>query len=663
MAGEIDAVKALCQHCVSDYDAFMALMQESNGNSAQREEEKAKLSSPSCLLFPEEHQEVQLDMMGTIAPALKINLRAAAKEWREKMRDLHGDRLWWGQFQEEGDTGAIPQEDGAVINLDCAHEQCNLKGETALGMPLYVYKEEVYEGISNIQIMASTSCALSDDKFRCLHHGEVIKKYLTVMYPRIKVSFDVIPSTAQRYSRMIFAGQLLGPPAVSSILPALVRSRSTIIVESLELYPWLSRAYAKQANGELVKGESSRVYYDLSHLRLRSTIQHLHSSSESSVMDVAAVPILATSSPSIDDFLWSTPYNPAQCRQLRGKLGSWVQDLLYAKKYGQYVTPLDGYAGRADRDFVPTQTQLYRSPTTYKWLETVYPDCKLYILTLTGLCKTMRTLDMHRIMFVGDSLSLHFSESFFKLLGFGDTPATDESLFWHKTITCPIFENNPESKFEIVFTRNDELNGETAPTSYGKFNCNDGYCHPWLETYASNPARTLLVANSGSHIHELSEFQQNFVAFLKMVDDTHRPQDIVFFRTTVPGHRDCLLEDIKPYSDYTEYSETSTKLWDWHKIPYYNDYAAYTLDRRKHEGNAELQISRARIELLDVMPMTVLRPDGHASGKDCNGCGIRKGKLGDCLHYSLPGPMDWWSHLLYSNLRDIATEEEKVLDI
>ena len=44
----------------------------------------------------------------------------------------------------------------------------------------------------------------------------------------------------------------------------------------------------------------------------------------------------------------------------------------------------------------------------------------------------------------------------------------------------------------------------------------------------------------------------------------------------------------------------------------------------------------ALIELLDVYPMTVLRRDGHTGGIDCADCG-----RDDCLHYSLPGPIDW----------------------
>jgi len=61
------------------------------------------------------------------------------------------------------------------------------------------------------------------------------------------------------------------------------------------------------------------------------------------------------------------------------------------------------------------------------------------------------------------------------------------------------------------------------------------------------------------------------------------------------------------------------------------------------------------IEVLDIMPMTILRRDGHISDE------FRPATVpdGDCLHYALPGPIDWWNHLLFSNLKDIMLNEIK----
>ena len=66
--------------------------------------------------------------------------------------------------------------------------------------------------------------------------------------------------------------------------------------------------------------------------------------------------------------------------------------------------------------------------------------------------------------------------------------------------------------------------------------------------------------------------------------------------------------------------------YSWELVPEYNEYT-----RRAVQGT--------RIKLLDVFPMTILRPDGH-----------RVERKHDCLHYYLPGPPDFWNHLLLTLL-------------
>ena len=63
------------------------------------------------------------------------------------------------------------------------------------------------------------------------------------------------------------------------------------------------------------------------------------------------------------------------------------------------------------------------------------------------------------------------------------------------------------------------------------------------------------------------------------------------------------------------------------------------------------QKSLARMEILDVFPMTVRRPDGHMADEYKS----PDTKRNDCLHYSLHGPIDWWNHLMLGNLMDIHT--------
>jgi len=55
--------------------------------------------------------------------------------------------------------------------------------------------------------------------------------------------------------------------------------------------------------------------------------------------------------------------------------------------------------------------------------------------------------------------------------------------------------------------------------------------------------------------------------------------------------------------------------------------------------------------------MTVLRNDGHLGGEECANEPCRENiESNDCFHYFLPGPVDWWNHLLYNNLMDLGLE-------
>lgn len=45
----------------------------------------------------------------------------------------------------------------------------------------------------------------------------------------------------------------------------------------------------------------------------------------------------------------------------------------------------------------------------------------------------------------------------------------------------------------------------------------------------------------------------------------------------------------------------------------------------------------------------------NVGGADCKDC-----KRNDCLHYSLPGPIDYWNHLMLSNLVDTASDHRSL---
>ena len=104
---------------------------------------------------------------------------------------------------------------------------------------------------------------------------------------------------------------------------------------------------------------------------------------------------------------------------------------------------------------------------------------------------------------------------------------------------------------------------------------------------------------------------------------------MVMYRTSVPGHANC-DKHTKPLASFGDYHGFATE-YQWMDIDGFNQYT-----KQKFSG-----ITTGAWLLLDVYPMTILRPDGHKSQTDC-------------LHYLQPGPGDWWNHLMYSNLLDLA---------
>ena len=75
---------------------------------------------------------------------------------------------------------------------------------------------------------------------------------------------------------------------------------------------------------------------------------------------------------------------------------------------------------------------------------------------------------------------------------------------------------------------------------------------------------------------------------------------------------------------------------------FYNEYAENRLRERKGQEDDSFLLS-----YLNIFNMTALRQDGHVAASDC-------------LHYELPAVVDWWNHLLYTNLLDIAAKESNV---
>lgn len=309
-------------------------------------------------------------------------------------------------------------------------------------------------------------------------------------------------------------------------------------------------------------------------------------------------------------------YDHNYCIGLRGQEGIWV--------------PAKGYSYAGEEAIEPhTEWTWEDSPTS----------CQIQQLSKDSFCKVVFELQLKRLFFVGDSLTFQMVNSLWQLLGNNDIFAPKGARgYVTRPILCDI---NLTEQFTINFqyVRNDHLTLKEG-------SCHPNYskdaCLPWVDRYQQNGDRTLVVANMGPHMRDLDVFKtkfDDFVEFAISEMNNTRPADLFMFRTTVPGHDGC-SEESSPYHNESEFLKIPATSYQWNNFKDYNTYAKKKLSNISENINGE----RNRIPIiLDVYPMTILRPDGHRLPSV------------DCLHYLLPGPPDWWNHLLFSHLLEMSS--------
>jgi len=346
----------------------------------------------------------------------------------------------------------------------------------------------------------------------------------------------------------------------------------------------------------------------------------------------------------------------------------------YAEKL-QYTTPVDHIFGFADQRFLAEKKSPYRAPTTYRWMEDKSLDtCPINLVNLDSFCEIMADLNVGRLFFVGDYVGMNQAYSLWKLLGNEDSPKpiNDQEPGWNRDVVCP-----QERIIQIQFTRNDVMQQNDRPVDLPEkvSNCNGYlYCYRWTEKYMeyyqqpqqqSEEQRTILITSFGPHFYNDIGFQDRMGDFLKVLDvdlKERLTKDFFFYRTIAPGHELCNRKvNNTPFKNFEEYRPTVTDLYSWDLHDGFNDIAERMVrnfnDAHYNNNTAPTPETTllAPVHILDVYPMSVLRRDGHIGGRDCTGCSIKH----DCFHYSLPGPSDWWNHLLFSNLEDIAVVEKR----
>ena len=431
---------------------------------------------------------------------------------------------------------------GAVIYLDLESSE-----HPSMSMPLSWYAERIPVSVSSIIVLVHQQCVI------CVEHGQMIVTFLREMYPRATIHFEVLGSTALVYTRIMTAPYLLCPPTSACLLPSFMRdvSHKTFIGDSPALFSWFRFAV--------------RTAITTFHIQVEVTGAEM----------VLARPVHNMAE--LQPFLVKQPSGSSKtCEALRGRLGKWE----YNTEYGvvaQYFTPLERFQDFPD--FIPSIQVPFRPSTMYKWVDTM---CPVDLMTMEGFCGVMKELALTRIYLVGDSLQLQMAMSLWKLLGNSDDPVERPkgqplrqwmSNNWARIVDCNGYE------IDFVFTRNDlidnntDMNYKVDKDGY-VFNCGIAdYCLPWIVNYADyNEGGTLLIANAGSHLHDVDAFPVVLQSFFSMMDLNQKESDIVMLRTTVPGHENCQEPNVKPYESHAEFeSELVADSHSWHLYSEFND--------------------------------------------------------------------------------------------
>jgi len=322
---------------------------------------------------------------------------------------------------------------------------------------------------------------------------------------------------------------------------------------------------------------------------------------------------------------------PSPCN---GADGAWTWE---QHRDGAHYYSLSGasdpHVGDLEKNFKPTlhmgPQEYFIRPYIWEWLP-ANDDCSFTKMNRSTFCAGMEKHNLTRFFMVGDSISYLMAESFWGLVGGSGDVGLQTSLIslergrarLQKRIDCPA---GPVS---FVYVRSDRL----WNSSHYEY-CNE-YCNPWWSKYLDDDRPTLLLANTGIHAHTMKRFEEDFDNFTsRLASVSHlRPKDLFYFRLTLPGHEKCHEYD-HPFRSLQEFSLDGelARRYTWGLVPGFNDYAKMAASRLAAARKFNLTV-------LDPYLLTILRPDGH------------RFQQGDCLHYYLPGVVDWWNHLLVTML-------------
>jgi hypothetical protein len=350
-----------------------------------------------------------------------------------------------------------------------------------------------------------------------------------------------------------------------------------------------------------------------------------------------------------------------------GLEGKWIQDWDYSDRT-TYINHEElanwGFSGDAMKP-------IHRWDSSWRWEDS---NSAVTEISTNGFCQVCYKLGITRLFIVGDSITQLFYKALLSLLGFQPVGMSSFDFLTIHNYYIPCDQSDTPAEFRSVemkymrVLKLDEVLELGNPSSKVEGIKISEYAN-FIE---SNPNRTAIIFNTGAHMKDLNEYKEGFDFLLNWLDSLKVKDSskiIGFYRDTVPGHPECEPHGIKgdsskkenfnktmlqlePYADYDQYRETTDSMiqkakenkssvewpWYWYQhangtLESYNTYSKEVFAKRSNDS--------FRVHWLNTYNSTILRRDGHDA-------------FGDCLHYHVPGPVDWWVHFFYSTLLDAA---------
>lgn len=267
-----------------------------------------------------------ISMLERLAPLVKTNLYQAAMMSRSMKSSL---KAGYGVLKGRDNTSEKTAVGSAVIYLPCADRHCT----NLVLVPYVSYLMHIPFSTHVIDIVASPECMTSLNG--CRKYVEDLASTTRQFIPQMSV--EVISAEASSpdvMDRLIEAEHVVCGPGFGMVclFPALGKEGGRVTL--FDVGP-------DQIEGDSASSFVARLPPDL--------IQHVNP--PTSVFSVAPLTAFAQKLDSVVDFAQRSPEKETgDCRFVRGRYGTWTQDMVYAD-HAQYRTPLSHYSGNAEKFF------------------------------------------------------------------------------------------------------------------------------------------------------------------------------------------------------------------------------------------------------------------------------------------------------------------------